>query len=73
MNKKLMSITVKGSQHKWSFNFYDDPKYLNDWQKDGLEVYIIENTIPMWVVDFGLIKPWVFLQDLFNFKFLNKR
>lgn len=68
-----MSITVKGSQHKWSFNFYDDPKYLNDWQKDGLEVYIIENTIPMWVVDFGLIKPWVFLQDLFNFKFLNKR
>ena len=37
MSKKLMSITVRGDAHEWSFHFYGDPKHLPDWWGDGLE------------------------------------
>ncbi len=68
MGKKLLSITVKGNHHEWSFNFYADPKYIQEWREDGLEIDEICNTIPEWVANFKLVKQWVFLQDLFNFK-----
>lgn len=68
MPNKLLVIELKGKQHRWSFEFYGDPKYIPEWEKDGLTVYEIENVIPMWVVDLGLIRIWVILQDLFNFK-----
>ena len=68
MSKKLMSVTVRGDQHKWCFNFYCDPKYLNDWRSDGLEVYEIENTIPVWVNNLGMTKAWCFFQDILNLK-----
>lgn len=68
MSKKLMFVEVQGRDHTWNFEFYGDPQYLKEWQADGLKVEIVDNTIPMWVVDYGLTKPWVFLQDIFNFK-----
>lgn len=68
MSEKLMSVSVKGKEKLWSFNFYGDEKYINDWVSDGLDIDIIENVIPMWVVDVGLTRPWCFVQDMFNFK-----
>ena len=69
MGKKLMSVTVRGKQHKWGFNFYGDPQYLDEWLKDGLEVYEIAHVIPMWVVELGLASWWCRLQNWFNFNF----
>lgn len=69
MGKKLLSIDIKGKDYEWSFNFYEDPKYLKEWWADGLEVSTIINTIPVWVVDLGLMKPWMFFQNIFNFNF----
>ncbi|WYW02613.1 hypothetical protein Peetri_00025 [Pseudomonas phage vB_PpuM-Peetri] len=37
-------------------------------QDDGIELGILLNTVPEWVVDMGLLKPWCFLQDLFAFR-----
>jgi len=68
MSKKLLSVTVKGNQSKWTFNFYGDQNHIQDWVNDGLEIVEIENVIPKWIVDIGLLKPYVFLQDIFNFK-----
>lgn len=68
LKDKLMSITVKGNQKTWSFNFYADPKYLKEWREDGLEIDEIVNTIPEFVVNIGLTKVWVFFQDILNFK-----
>ena len=68
MGKKLLSITVKGKQHEWGFNFYADPKHIPTWIEDGLDVVQIENIVPEWIVDIGMLKPYVFIQDLFNFK-----
>jgi hypothetical protein len=67
--KKLLSIEVRGNTNEWSFNFYGDPKYLEEWREDGLEINEIVNTIPEWVVDMGLTRLWIFFQDLFNFNF----
>lgn len=68
MAKKLMSVDVRGKDHSWSFNFYGDPKYLDEWLADGLDIKTIENIIPEWIVDMGLTRLWCFFQDLFNFK-----
>ena len=68
LSKKLLGIEVKGKTKTWGFNFYGDPKHLQEWLNDGLDVYEILNIVPEWVVDYGLSKPWIFFQDLFNFK-----
>lgn len=68
MPKKLLSITVKGDQHEWSFRFYGDPQHLPDWEQDGLEIAEVVNTVPEWVVGLGLLRLWVFGQDIFNFR-----
>lgn len=67
MAKKLLSITVKGNNHEWSFTIIEDPRHLKKWRNDGLEINELMNIIPEWVVDFGLTKPWVFFQDSINF------
>ena len=68
MAKKLFAVTVRGKQYEWNFKFYGNPKYLQDWRDDGLEIYEIENRIPSWIVDTGLARVWCFFQDLFQFK-----
>ena len=68
MSKKLLSIRVKGNNKDWGFRFYGDPKYIKEWEADGLEVQRIINTYPEWAANAGLSKPWCFFQDLLNFK-----
>lgn len=65
MAKTLMNITVRGQRKEWSFNFYGDQKHLDAWHKDGLNVHVIINSVPVWVNDLGLSKVWFFFQDLF--------
>lgn len=71
MSQKLLSITVKGNHKTWSFNFYHDTEHIEAWRNDGLEIYIIHNTVPLWIADAGLVKQWCWLQDMFNFKFMD--
>ena len=68
MSDKLLSISVRGAKHKWAFNFYADPKHIEEWREDGLEIDEIVNTIPIWVADRGWTRGWCFLQDLFHFR-----
>jgi hypothetical protein len=68
MPNKLLTLTVKGKHKTWIFPFYADPKYLDEWCEDGLEVNEVCNTIPLWVPAWG-IRLWCFMQDVFNFKF----
>ena len=67
MSKRL-SITVKGKDGTWCFDILADSKYMQEWLDDGLDIVVIENTIPMWVYEMGLTRAWVFMQDLFNFR-----
>lgn len=65
---KLLSITVRGAQKTWSFSFYGDPKHIEEWRDDGLDVVEICNTVTEWVNDLGLVRPWCFVQDILNFR-----
>lgn len=68
MGKKTHLLNVRGKKHQWAFNVELDPKHLPELREDGLEVYEMGNSIPMWIVRCGLIRPWVFLQDCFYFR-----
>jgi len=68
MARKLLLLHVRGDEKSWSFEFYGDPKYIPEWQADGLEVWEVCNVVPEWVVSIGMTRPWVFMQDIFNFK-----
>lgn len=68
MPEKLHSIEIRGRAHRWSFHIYIDPKYLDEWRADGLEINEICNVIPAWAVNLGLTKFWCFVQDVFHMK-----
>jgi hypothetical protein len=64
--KRVFSIMVNGRQKKWSFNFDGEEQYWHDWIDDGLEVYMVENSCPVWVHDIGLLPVWFFFQNIFR-------
>jgi hypothetical protein len=68
MASKLMMVEVRGKEKRWLFKFYGDTAYLADWRGDGLDVEVIENSIPAWVAGLGMARAWCFVQDIFNFK-----
>lgn len=68
MSKKLMLVEVRGRNFTWCFMTEGDPKYLPEWRADGVEIALVENTVPVWVAELGLVRPWCFLQDVFNLR-----
>lgn len=66
--KKLYSLEIRGKSKEWSFNIYADPKHVEDWREDGLEINEIVNSIPEWVADIGMTRLWIIIQDIFNFR-----
>lgn len=67
----LCTIQIKGHEKTWSFTTDVDLKYLPEWWADGLEIYELCNTIPVWVPRIGLTRIWCCVQDLLNFKWLH--
>jgi hypothetical protein len=64
MRKKLYSVEVKGNWYRWSFDLWAYPKDAEDWEKDGLNVKEIVNTIPeWWPFSVGF---WCSIEDLFD-------
>jgi hypothetical protein len=68
VKKKLYSIQVQGQYHIWHFQVFVNPKYIDEWRADGIEIVEIMNTVPAWVVDLGLTRIWCFLQDCWHLK-----
>jgi hypothetical protein len=67
MAKRLHFLTVRGKQHEWRFHVELDPKYLQDWRDDGLEIQEIRNTVPHWLPSW-LMGAWCFVQDVFHMR-----
>lgn len=65
--KQWMVIEVRGKNCQWSFHTKADPKYLPEWEADGLQIFILENSIPEWAVDLGLTRIWCRVQDVWKF------
>lgn len=66
--KQALSIEVRGKSGKsYGFNFQGDPRYIEEWRADGLDVVEICNTIPRWAAELGLSRPWFAIQDAWKF------
>lgn len=62
--KRRMCINVTTKTGRvFGFPFEGDPKFLEEWRAEGLDIDEILNTIPECVVACGLKRPWVFAQD----------
>lgn len=70
MSKKLLMLEIKGHQHSWLFEFAGDPRHIDEWRADGLQIYEVVNTIPERVANLGhkATVAWCFFQDIFNLK-----
>ena len=66
MTKRVFEIGVRGKTKSYSFNFDGDPKYLDEWRAQGLDINPVLNIIPAWAVDMGLLNIWIFFQDTFR-------
>ena len=66
--KRKYTILVQGQNHEWGFGIEAEPSHVEDWRRDGLIIHEVLHTIPEWVVDLGLERPWCFLQDVFYFR-----
>jgi len=60
-----MFITVQGKTKEYDFFFDGNREFLEGWREQELDVYVIENEIPLWVHGIGLVHEWCWLQDLF--------
>lgn len=65
---KLLMLSVRGKSKNWSFSFYGDPQFLEEWRADGLEIFEVSNVVPAWIAECGLTRPWCFVQDIFNLR-----
>lgn len=64
MSVKVCDIVI----NDYSFKTYVNTKYLDEWRSAGVDIIVVENTIPITVVILGLTKIWCRLQDLWNWK-----
>jgi hypothetical protein len=61
-------VDVRGKRSEWGIPADLSREAIEAMREDGLNIIIPENIIPAWVVGAGLLRPWCFLQDLWNFK-----
>lgn len=62
---KKFSIEVIGDNGtKWSFNIYEEEKYWKQWVDAGLNIMLVEDEIPEWIVALGMIKPYLMISRM---------
>ncbi len=63
--KKPYILNVRGDIREWDFDIMADPKYVEEWRADGLNIFgPVTNSVPQIIVDMGLMKLWFRLQDM---------
>lgn len=61
-------LEVRGKTSSWVVHGEASREQIDAMREDGLDIGIVANNIPAWVVDLGLLRPWCFAQDVFNFR-----
>ena len=63
-----VALEIQGKSIRWAVTADMPAHQIQAMREDGLEVGILVNSMPMWVLNSGLAGPWMFFQDLLNFK-----
>jgi hypothetical protein len=61
------TLSVRGKQHEWGVVAPMSRDQISAMREDGIDVGILQNVVPAWVNDAGLLRPWCFFQNLWNF------
>lgn len=64
--KRPMDIVVRGKQQEWCFRISADPAHLEEWRKDGLDVFLVAADVPFWAMELGLAGAWARVQALWQ-------
>ena len=67
---KLVSVEIRGKYKRWSINCYASNEEIETMREDGLEVDEIVNSVPLWAYNLHISRLYIFLQDVWNFRFL---
>lgn len=68
MLKRRVTLSVRGKAHEWAIDCDMKQDQIDAMTADGIEVGIVHHSVPMWAVDLGLLRPWCFVQNVFNFR-----
>ena len=63
-----VALEIRGREKQWAVTADMSREQIAAMWEDGVDVGIIMNSGPGWVIDLGLWRPWCFLQDLWNLK-----
>ncbi len=66
--KRRTTLTIRGECHEWCVNSDMSQGQIDAMRKDGVEVGIVYHSVPGWIVACGLMRPWCFFEDVFNFR-----
>lgn len=61
-------LSIRGKENEFSVIAELPQKAIDAMRADEIEVGIVENHIPAWVVAFGPTRIWCFFQDIWNLK-----
>jgi hypothetical protein len=61
-------LSIRGKQSEWGITTPLPMSAIEAMREDGIEVGILENSVPFWMNEAGLTRPWCFFQDIWNFK-----
>lgn len=64
----MATIEIKGKASRWAIDCQASNAEIEAMRADGLDVGILVNVIPAWVVAMGLTRPFIVFQDFWNFK-----
>jgi hypothetical protein len=62
------TISVRGREHEWSVTWDAPQGQIDAMRDDGIDVGLVMHTVPEWAVSVGLLRPWCFVQDVWNFR-----
>lgn len=61
-------LSIRGKQSEWGLTVPMKQGQIDAMRADGIEIGILANTVPFWIAECGLTRPWCFVQDIWNFK-----
>ena len=64
----LTLVEIRGSSHEWGVQSQMSGDQIEAMRADGIDVFVIENTVPGWIADCGLSHVWCFFQDVWNMR-----
>lgn len=62
------TMHIRGQRHEWVVNSLMPEEQIKDMRNDGIDVCILEYSMPAWVADIGLGSVWCFFEDIFRLR-----